>query len=232
MSASLLARWLHRPAPLHHALAERLRAWRALPEPDPRPLAQMHCIAVDLEATGLALARDETVAIGAVAIDAGRIALGETFEIVVAAPRPSAEASILVHGIGEAQQRGGIEPVEAWLAFLTFAGKAPLVAFRAEFDGALIERGLRTVPGLRYRPCLLDVATILPALEPDAGCQTLEDWCARFAIGALDRHAPGIDALIAAQLWLVCLDRGAARGVRTAREFMGLQRAQRWLGRR
>ena len=72
-----------------------------------------------------------------------RIALNDSFEVVLRQPTSQTaphKANILLHGIGVAAQRDGVEPAEAIDAFVRFAGRSPLLAFHAAFDRTLIER--------------------------------------------------------------------------------------------
>lgn len=73
---------------LSEAQAARLAAWRALPAADATlPLAQGRVVVVDVETSGLNIARDRLIAIGAVAVVNGRIALADalsTAELLLA----------------------------------------------------------------------------------------------------------------------------------------------------
>ena len=123
---------------------DRLAKWRAAPSPD---AAAAHrgerFIVVDVESSGLDVFHDRLIAIGAVAVDGGRIALADHFYAVLRQRVASDEANILVHGIGGTAQVEGIEPRAALLAFLEFAGKSPLVAFHAPFDEIMLRRAMR-----------------------------------------------------------------------------------------
>ena len=58
----------------------------------------------------LDLRRDRLIAIGAVAVERDRIALHDCFETVLRQDKASADANILIHGIGGQTQLGGVEP--------------------------------------------------------------------------------------------------------------------------
>ena len=117
------------PAPLH----ARLAAWQRL---RPADLAIAHrrarYVVVDVETTGLDLRRDTPIAIGAIGVRDGTIALDDAFHVVLRQDEPSADANILIHGIGGEVQRGGRDPRLALLDFVEYAGNAVLVAFRAD----------------------------------------------------------------------------------------------------
>ena len=217
----LLRRWLA-PAPgLTPRQAERLAAWRALPEG-----GQGRCVVVDVETTGLNLASDSLISIGAVAVADGRIALGDSFYVVLQQRESSARENILVHGISGSVQRGGVEPAEALLAFLEFLGKSPLVAFHVAFDETMIRRALRRHLGLSFRHAWLDLAYAMPALYPQLAYshRMLDDWIGRFGIRIEGRHHALADALATAQLLQVALARARGKGLAGLRD---MERSQR-----
>ena len=230
---SWLAKLFGRRSALAPAQAARLDRWRALPEPDLRgPPAATRFVVADVEATGLDLQRDRLIAIGAVTVEAARIELGRSFYAVLRQPEASSRENILVHGIGGTAQRAGEDPVEALLAFLEFAGKAPLVGFHAGFDDALIRRAMREFLGEPYERRWIDLAQLAPELMPDEARarQHLDAWLERFGIEVFSRHDAAADALATAQLLLALLPRAADRRVATVEAMLWDPGAARWLG--
>ena len=215
------------------AQSQRLDRWRALPEPDLRasPRAARFVVA-DVEASGLDVQRDRLIAIGAVTVEAARIDLGRSFYAVLRQPEPSSRENILVHGIGGTAQRAGEDPAEALLAFLDFAGKAPLVGFHAGFDDALIRRATREFLGEACQRRWIDLAQLAPELMPEEARarQHLDAWLERFGIQVSSRHDAAADALATAQLLLALLPRAAERRVATVEAMVWVPGATRWLG--
>lgn len=210
-----------------------LRAWQRLPAVD---LSLAHrgarYVAVDTETTGLDLRRDRVIAIGAVVVDCRRIRLADCFATVLRQPAASATANILIHGIGGQMQMGGVDPRSGMLSFLGFVGKSPLVAFRADFDRTMLERGLRSVLGVSTRHSWIDLAFLLPALFPRAECSSLDDWAAHFGLGGGTRHDATADAFATAQLLQIALVAAEAQQMANAAQLIAMQKAQRWLGKR
>jgi len=228
--------WLdifHRRVPLGAAEAGRLRRWRELPEADLRaaPGAARFVVA-DVEATGLDVRSDRLIAIGAVTVEASRVALGRSFYAILRQPEASSRENILVHGIGATAQRAGSDPAAALLAFLEFAGRAPLVGFHAAFDDALIRRAMREHLGERWQGRWIDLAQLAPQLMPEEARarQHLDAWLERFGIGVFSRHDAAADALATAQLLLALLPRAAARRVATVETMLWDPADARWLG--
>ena len=178
---------------------QRLDAWRALPDAK----NDVRIVVLDVETTGLDLAHDRLISIGAVAVVDGRIALSEGFSLVLKQGEVSSRENILIHGISGDEQREGLPPADALLDFLEYLGKSPLVAFHVAFDETMIRRAMKEYLGLTFRHRWLDLAYALPALWPDPKLRTLDDWTEHFSIGNDERHNAASDALATAQLFLV-----------------------------
>lgn len=215
------------------AQEHELIAWQRLPEAD---LAQSHAqaryVVVDTETTGLDMRRDRVIAIGAAAVRSGRLQLGDCFATVLRQDTASARANILIHGIGGQTQLGGVEPRAGMLALLSYMGKDPLVAFRAEFDRTMLERALRSILGVPIRRKWIDLAFLLPALFGQTDCQSLDDWLLHFGLAGGGRHDALADALATAQLLQIALVAARRQSMTNAAQLLAMQKAQQWLGKR
>ncbi len=228
---NLFARWFS-PAPLLSAGEKaRLDAWRCLPEASrPVDLTCGRFVVVDVETTGLNLSRDKLIAIGAVAVNQGRICLGDSFEIILQQSASSGKDNILIHGIGGSAQTGGVPPTEALLCFLEFLGKDPLVAFHVTFDKTMIRRALKTFLGLRFNHPWLDLAYVAPGLNPQHAhvLRTLDEWTRHFGIQNYARHNALADALTTAQLYQVAIEQGRHKNIKTFKGLQDLENLHRW----
>jgi DNA polymerase-3 subunit epsilon len=196
-----------------------------------QPLAEMRWCVVDVETGGLDAQCDPLLAIGAVAIDRGRIALDASLEVGLAQAQSTAAANILIHGISGTEQRAGQAPHEALLDWLEFAHGAPRVAFHAGFDQTVLQRAERELLGLSVATPWFDAAVVAPLLFPAAAphCRHLDDWLAHFGIGVYARHGALADAFATAELWLVLLAAAQGENLTTAHQLHKLLRARRWL---
>jgi DNA polymerase-3 subunit epsilon len=184
-----------------------LRRWIAR---DTRaPADERRWVVLDVEASGLDAAHDRLLAIAAVAvhIDAGRarIVLADSFEVVVRQPEdptPPDKANILLHHIGVAAQRGGVDATEAVAAFTRFVGRSPLLGFHVAFDRALIERACATCERARLDNPWLDIEPLAAVLMPQVKAHALDEWLAHFGIRCVQRHQAMADALATAELLL------------------------------
>lgn len=214
-------------------LGDRLARWQRLPKADlALPHAGTRYVVVDVETSGLDLRRDRLIAVGAIGLNRGVIVLDDGFDAVLRQRQASPDANILIHGIGGEAQLGGRDPAEGVVAFLEYAGRAPLCAYRSEFDQPMLERGVFEILGVHVRLPFVDLAFLLPALFKGTECDSLDDWLAHFAIATPSRHSAVADAYATAQLGLIALTAAEAVGMHTAADLLAMQKAQRWLGTR
>lgn len=220
-----------RPASLDPAQGAALAAYRSLEQPDLRgPLDRQRVVVVDVEASGLDPFNDRLISIAGVAVHDGFVIVGESFEVVLRQQEPSGSENILVHGIGSAAQRSGRAQGPALIEFLTFVGKAPLIAFSADFDRILIQKATRAAVHTKPDNVWLDLALLAPALFPDhAVARTLDDWIQIFGIENHCPHNAASDALATAELLLVVLAKARAQNLGAWTQLVSLQRDQRWL---
>jgi len=208
----------------------RLEAWQALPLPKPdTSFDQGRYVVVDVETSGLNLAKDHLIAIGAIAVREGRIEVSDSLEIVLRQRQISDRDNILIHGIGGTAQSEGTPPVEALLQFLEYLGKDPLVAFHVAFDETMISRALKKHLGLKFEHHWADLAYICPALYPELARRhrALDDWMGRFHITNYARHSALADALSTAELLLAIRGRLEEKGSGSFRLMHDLERSQR-----
>lgn len=198
------------------------------------PRAASHTVrwvVVDCETSGLDVARDRLLQIGAVALQEGRIGIADAFSRLLRQDAPSGADNILVHGIGGDAQATGDEPARVLQEFIAYAGAGPLVAFHAPFDRAVLERAARA-HGLRWKRKWLDVAELLRVLYAARAkhCRNLDDWLQAFGIAHDSRHDALGDAFVTAQLMQVALQEGRRHGFTSVRDILSAAADRRWSG--
>lgn len=229
--ADLLAPLRSRRTTLTPDQKRRLDVWRALPDPADARLAEARWVVIDVESSGLDPRRDSLIAVGAVTVVAQHIALGESYYRVLRQDAPSANENILVHRIGAAEQLGGLDPRDALIGLLEFAGKAPCAGYNAPFDAVMLERAARRWLGVPLRLTWIDLAWLAPAVarETAGTMQALDIWLDAFGISAVPRHHALADALATAQLLLVLQCKAAERGIRTVSALRKAAAGEAWL---
>lgn len=193
------------PAPTLSAdIAQRLSAWKALPEPDlTQSFDKSEFIVVDVETSGFSLRKDNLIAIGACLLRNAKIPLNRTFDIVLRQEQTSSKQNILIHHISQAQQMNGIEPAEALMQFLEYVGKRPLLAFYVGFDQPMLDKAFKKYLGIHLKQHIwLDVAFIAPLFFPEKARQhrNLDFWMKLFHIQNIHRHNAVADAVATAQV--------------------------------
>jgi len=222
--------WPFRPRPpLEAALATRLQNLAL------RPLREQTLddswVVVDVETGGLNPRVDPLLAIGAVTVRDGAIVMAPTCEVSLRQREATATDNILVHGITTGQQLAGLEPAQALLDWLEFAGGSPRLAYHAAFDRLALERASRAWLGLKDRAIWLDLAVLAPLLVPQGPGfnRPLDDWLAFFHIPVYQRHGALADAYATAQLWLALLPAARTRKLTQLRQLLRFSRQARWL---
>lgn len=206
---------------------ERLRRWLALPAASlARPHARARYVVIATETSGPGRRRDRLLAIDAVAVERMQVDLASCFIAVLRQERAGAEADILRHGIGGQAQRAGMAPELGMLAFLEFLDSAPMVGFGSGGRGD-IERAVKAILGVPFRHPWIDLAVLLPALFPEAGCTTLSEWLDRCGLHEGGLHAERPGAIVIGQLLQVVLDAATRAGMVNAWQLIARQQAHR-----
>ncbi len=208
----------------------RLEAWKALPPFDLKSkLNDTRCVVVDVETSGLNLMEDRLISIGAVAVVEGKVDFSDSFYIVLQQEVVSNKDNILLHGIGGSAQSEGVSPPDALLDFLGFLRKDPLIAFHVTFDQTMIQRALRQYLGFTFRHPWSDMAYVMPSLNPELRCRSLDDWTGYFGIKNDIRHNALADALVTAQLFQTGAAQAAKKNINDYAGLRDLEKAQRWV---
>jgi DNA polymerase-3 subunit epsilon len=227
-----LERWFGNRVQLNPQQQQRFDAWSTLSRAAPEtPVSETRCVVVDVETSGLNLMEDRLISIGAVAVVDGKIALGDSFYVVLQQTTVSGRDNILLHGIGAAAQSEGVPGADALLDFLDFLRRDPLIAFHVTFDQTMIRRAMRLYLGLSFKHAWSDMAYVMPALNLAlaARYRSLDDWIGHFGIGNEARHNALSDALVTAQLFQVSLVQAQQKKIIDFAGLRDLEKAQRWV---
>lgn len=160
-------------------------------------------IAIDLETTGLDVASDRVVEIGAIAFD-GRGTELERFERLIRPGRPMRPTASAVNGILDAHLAHAptaADVLPEFVAFLDRFPSAPLIAHNAAFDAGFLgmeaARAGITVPGRLVLDTLALARRALPGLRR----HRLDLLVEHFAIPPRSRHRAMADAETLMDLW-------------------------------
>lgn len=190
-------------------------------------------VVVDTETSGLDPDHDLLLSIGAVAVDARGIHLGDSFEVVLWNDAAGTHENVAVHGIGHGAQSEGVPADVALAAYRDYVAGAPCVGFHCDFDRRVLDRAGRAA-GVALPPMAwLDLAPLGAALLPErarTGRRSLDDWLAAFRLSVVARHSAAGDALATAELLLRLRALAVAQGAQSHAALTRLAQQQRWLG--
>lgn len=232
MIKQLLAHFRQRSIPLSPEQLARLELLKSKTgkscKVDP---ASDRVVVVDVETSGLSLVDDHLIAIGAIAINAGRVVYSDSFYILLRQDTASDKSNILVHEIGGTAQRTGLPPDEALLSFLEYLDGAPLFAFHAAFDETMLRKACRKFLGFEFRHAWADLAYLLPSLFPEYAHRyhSLDDWLGHFSIANDARHNALADAQATAQLCQIAIHSAQTKRSMSFKTLQEMEKIQRWL---
>jgi len=181
-------------------------------------------VSLDFEATGLDFAKDTIVSFGTVALRRGRVDLGEAaYDLVDPGTVTPSRGSVTVHGLRPVDLRGA-PSLDAARASLTdaIAGRF-LVTWVADVEAAFLDRlyggGVR-----RWLRRCIDVRPLARSLDEDPATPfTLASVAERHSVPVSSPHHALDDALVTAQLFMVCASKLAARGVTSVRDLRAVR---------
>lgn len=184
-------------------------------------------IVLDTETTGLNIKRDHVLSIAALAIhlepglQAARISLSDTFDAVIRqdAPKNNKE-NILIHHIGLDAQGHGREQADVLTAFFEWVGDAPLFAYHADFDRAMLAKACKTCSLPVLTNTWVDVQPLANWVTRQTHRLGLDECAMRFGLESITRHQAASDTFLTAELLMRLLPKLRSE----ASDFAGLER--------
>ena len=154
-------------------------------------------VCFDIETTGLKVTQEAITEIGAVRLRNGEIV--ETFQTFVDPERRLTPEIIGLTGITDDMLRGAPKLKDALMAFLAFAGGAPLAAHNAEFDISFIRAGCRKC-SIPFEPTYIDTLILAQNLLPGLGKYKLDIVAEHLQLPQFNHHRASDDAVPVAQM--------------------------------
>lgn len=169
-------------------------------------------IVLDTETTGLSLWRDRLISIAAVAIHlesdlkVARIRVQDSFEAVILPEKMKHNKdNILIHHIGVGAQTAGDEQSQTLQRFTDWIGDAPLFAFHAPFDKAMVLNAYKMVSLALPSNQWVDVAPLANWVARDSRQVSLDERIHQFGLQCIARHQAAGDTFVTAELLLKML---------------------------
>ncbi|MEN2978914.1 exonuclease domain-containing protein [Tistrella bauzanensis] len=197
------------------------------PAADATPLDQLPGLSLDLETTGLNVAADRMLSLGAVRLVGGRLFVAAALDMLVDPGVAIPASATRIHGIDAAMIAGAPPPAVALERLRHLAAGTVLIGHNIGFDLAILKAEAERLGGAA-RPwpdgdhAALDTLALYARLEPDQAMLDLEHIAERLGIAVSGRHTALGDALLAGRVFAALVPRLAERGVITlgdARDF-------------
>jgi DNA polymerase-3 subunit epsilon len=191
-------------------------SWR-----DDTPVDEVRFVVLDSETTGLDAATDRIITIGAVAVQAGEIRLGDGFSMLVKVDYNT--PAVTVHGVTRDESRKGVDEAEAVEAFLAYLRDGVIVGHHIGHDIAMLDHACTRHWGTTLANRSLDTMDLTLHMERDGAFAgrppirhfTLDSLCEMFGVIPHDRHTATGDAFLTAHVFLRLLRLAAKNGRQT-----------------
>jgi len=168
----------------------------------PKSMENTRFVVFDTETTGLDIATDRILSIGAIGIFNNIIDVADGFEIYLKQDHFKAE-TVEIHGILKEGKLSKQNETEAMENFISYIGNAVLVAHHAAFDIEMINAALKRLDLPKLKNKSIDTGILYKKLEGKKDSHfNLDVLCKEFNIPKHDRHTSAGDAFITALLFL------------------------------
>ena len=200
--------------------------------PDPAmPIGESRYVVMDTELTGLDVKRDSIVSIGAVAMQGGRIILGETFYEMISPETALRSESIVIHGIMPSEVVGKPSIDGVLVDFLKFCEGAVVVGHFLSLDLSFLNKEMKRLQGRKFGQPVADTQRMHDWMQDQSrGARGQYDACEenkdlfslakKYHVQVSAAHNALMDAFITAQLFQRFLSFLPALGVRTVKDLL------------
>lgn len=168
----------------------------------PKSMENTRFVVFDTETTGLDIATDRILSIGAIGIFNNILDVPDGFEIYLKQDQFKAE-TVEIHGILKEGKLAKLPEAEAMENFIAYIGNAVLVAHHTAFDIEMINAALKRMELPKLKNKTIDTGILYKKLEGKKDSHfNLDVLCKEFNIPKHDRHTAAGDAFITALLFL------------------------------
>ena len=190
--------------------------------PSHTALAALPILVLDLETTGLSVATDRIVQIGAVAMIGAKILERPRIDQRIDPAMPIPPDSTRIHSIRDADVRGAPSIASYFDELRELTRGRVVVGHNIGFDLAVLRHEAVRIGMPWHEPASLDVARLVGALEPARVDLSLDALCVAMGIANEHRHDALADSIAIAQLLERLLPRLREMDVRTLGEAQAL----------
>lgn len=184
-----------------------------------KPIYDQSFVVLDTETTGLDMAKDKILSIGAVRVRQQSIDIADSLSIIIGHEGKQEENAAIIHGLVNTAKQG-ISSFAAIKLFFDFVGSDVIVGHHVAFDVNMIRKLSSEYGGGALKNATLDTSYLAKRLDNptdphslERKAYTLDKLCDRFSILPKARHTADGDAIITALIFLKLLDRFEKKGI-------------------
>lgn len=172
------------------------------------PLEQLNVVVFDIETTGFFPENgDEILSIGAVRVVEGEIREEEVFYSVVHYEGKLSEEIEELTGLTSAQLREARPLSDVLVEFFDFVKNDPLVAHHAQHEKSFLQNAIWKYFRTPFKHRIVDTSFLYRIVHPKLSLTKLEELCIHNQIEVTNRHHALGDAILAAKLWCVYVNK-------------------------
>lgn len=180
---------------------------KKIKEKSPKTIENTRFVVFDTETTGLDIANDRILSIGAIAVFDNAIDVSDSFEIYLKQDQFKAE-TVEIHGILKEGKLTKLSEKDAIEQFINYIGNSVLLAHHTAFDVEMINAALKRLKLPNLKNKTIDTGILYKKLEGKKDSHfNLDVLCQEFNIPKHDRHTAAGDAFITALLFLKILSK-------------------------
>jgi DNA polymerase-3 subunit epsilon/CBS domain-containing protein len=181
-------------------------------------LIALDTVAIDLETTGLDVAKARIVQIGAARIDRQMVDMERPMEVLINPEIPIPPESAAIHGVDNAMVKKAPSLKTFWPQLRSFIAERVLIGHTIAFDLTILENEARR-HGLEWEaPRALCIRLLAPIVLPELFDPSLDKLASWFNVDIESRHSALSDALTAGRIFVHMLPLLEAKGIRTLAE--------------
>ncbi|MFO1436192.1 MAG: DUF294 nucleotidyltransferase-like domain-containing protein [Gammaproteobacteria bacterium] len=206
-----------------------------------RLLNTLQGVCLDTETTGLNVASDRIVSIGALRVRGGQVLHEQFYTQLVRPDIPIPTSSTTIHGIDDAMVQASPVIADVLPGLTAFCADCVIIGHNTAFDLAVLRHESERCDVAWKERSWLDTGLLAIALNPELTNATLENLAAWLDIEIQGRHTVAGDTAMTAQIFARLLPKLRDAGVRTLAEAqrfqetaqgaLALQRAAGWFDR-
>ena len=209
---------------LEHDLSLHDRPHQPVAATQKTALAELPALVLDTETTGLEVARDRVISIGAVRAQGTRLFRTAALNLLVNPGRSIPNRTIAIHGISNAM----VAEAPAFAAIADRVSESTrglvLIGHHIGFDVGMLQHEMRLC-GREWSPvAALDIMLLYSGIFPDRRALTLDEMAADMGVPVIGRHSALGDALTTAEIYVRLVAGLAARGIVTLGDALAFQR--------